>query len=309
MKVSVVASLYHSEPYVREFYSRALDAVKKTTHDYEIIFVNDGSPDRSKEIVLELQAKDRRVTLVDLSRNFGHHRAIMTGLRFADGDYVFLIDTDLEEDPELFSILWEEIKDKPGLDMVFGIQQKRKGGWFEKVSGKLYYKLFSYIAGFEYPSDTLTARIMTRRYLEGLRSFPEKELDIWGLFLLNGFAQKGIVVNKKHKGSSTYTFRRKIKMAIDSITSLTHRPLYFIFFMGLVITTISFINILYIVYRKIIHNITVEGWASILASVWFIGGIIMFTLGIIAIYLSRIFLEVKNRPLTVIRQVYRVNEH
>ncbi|MEO6611796.1 MAG: glycosyltransferase family 2 protein [Chitinophagaceae bacterium] len=306
MKISVVTTLFYSDLYIREFYQRVMKEIKKISSDYEIVFVNDGSPDKSKETVLELQTADHHIVVVDLSRNFGHHRAMMTGLQFAEGDYIFLIDSDLEEDPEIFSLLWEKLEASPELDMVYGIQQKRKGGYFERASGNIYYKLFYYIAGFEYPSDTLTARIMSRRYIDGLKTFREKEVDLWGLFMLNGFKQEGILVHKKHKGTSTYTFRRKMKLAIDAIVSLTSRPLYFIFFLGIIISSISFFNILWILYRKIIHHKEVEILSGILASVWFIGGIIMFTLGIISIYLSRIFLEVKNRPLSVIKQVYKI---
>lgn len=221
------------------------------------------------------------------------------------GDFVFLIDTDLEEDPELFSLFWEKLQHLPDTDVVYGVQQKRKGGFFEKKSGSLFYRLFYYIAGFEYPSNTLTARIMTKRYVDALKNFGEKEMDLWGIFLLNGFKQEGIQVTKKDKGKTTYTFRRKFRIAVDSITSLTNRPLYFIFFLGLLITFISVIAIITITVQSLINNTLVDTGHIILLSLWLIGGIIMFTLGIIAIYISKIFLEVKNRPLSVIKQVYK----
>lgn len=308
MKVSVVATLFYSDPYIREFYRRVTEEVKKITGDYEIIFVNDGSPDSSGNTVLELQAADPRIILVDLSRNFGHHRAILTGLHMTTGDFVFLIDTDLEEDPELLGFLWERLQGLPDTDVVYGVQQKRKGGFFERTSGSLFYRLFYYIAGFEYPSNTLTARIMSKRYVETLKNFGEKEMDLWGIFLLNGFKQQGIPVTKKNKGKTTYTFRRKFRIAVDSITSLTNRPLYFIFFLGLLITLISVIAIMAIFVESIMYNTLVDTGHMILLSLWLIGGIIMFTLGIIAIYISKIFLEVKNRPLSVIKHVYKKND-
>jgi putative glycosyltransferase len=308
MKISIVATLYYSEGYIAEFYRRVTAAVKKITPDYEIVFVNDGSPDKSLEKVLAIQQEDSRVMLVDLSRNFGHHKAIMTGLRFAEGDYVFLIDTDLEEEPELLTVFWSELQAKPDLDVVYGIQKSRKGGWFERISGYLFYKLFNFIAGYEYPANPFTARLMSQRYIQGLRTFNEKEIDLWGLFILNGFKQAGLTLTKKSKGTTTYTFKRKLRIAVDTITSFTSRPLYIIFLVGLFITLVSTINIIYIVYQKLAAKVTVDGYTSLFASIWFIGGGLMFTLGIIGIYLSKIFLEIKNRPLTIIKGVYKIEQ-
>lgn len=305
MKISVVTTIFFSESYLEEFHSRVSGEVKKVTNEYEIIFVNDGSPDNSKEKVLTLQQNDPNIILIDLSKNFGHHRAMLTGLHHATGDFTFLIDTDLEEDPELFSRFWEEIQKTPEYDVVYGVQQYRKGKTFERTSGKLFYRLFYYIAGYVYPSDTFTARIMSRRYLDGLKTFSEKEFDIWGLFILTGYKQRGVPVIKKSKGTTTYTLMKKIRVAIISITSLTNRPLYFIFFLGLLITIIAMVNVMVIVSRKIFFNIEVAGWAGVFASVWLIGGIIMFTLGVIGIYLSKIYMEVKNRPSTIIKHIYR----
>ncbi len=305
MKISVVTTLYYSQNYLQEFYTRTRKALLTITDQYEFVFVNDGSPDNSLEKVLQLQSADKNVVVIDLSRNFGHHKAIMTGLRFASGDYIYLIDCDLEEDPELVLTFWEEFTRIPETDVIFGIQKKRKGGFFERISGRIFYSLFSLLTNIDYPHDTLTARLMSRRYVQGIDKFTEKELDIWGLFVLNGFNQRGIYVSKKSKGTSTYTFKRKLRMAIDTITSFSSRPLYFIFLLGIFVIAFSFLNILYIIYKKIRWGIEIEGWASILASVWLIGGLVIFILGIIGIYLSKMFLEIKNRPLSIIKQIYK----
>lgn len=305
MKISVVTTLYYSQDYLQEFYDRTLKSILSLTSEYEFIFVNDGSPDSSLDKVIELQQKDKNVVIIDLSRNFGHHKAIMTGLQFVTGDYVYLIDCDLEENPEVLLPLWTELQSSPRVDVVYGIQPKRKGGFVERVSGKLFYALFSLLTSIDYPHDTLTARIMTRRYVQGMHRYKEKELDIWGLFVLNGFNQKGIFLSKGSKGTSTYTLRKKLKMAVDTITSFSSRPLYLIFVLGVFVLAFSFLNILYISYQKIIWGKEIEGWASILASVWLIGGLIIFILGILGIYLSKLFSEIKNRPLTIIRDVYK----
>lgn len=274
------------------------------TTDFELILVNDGSPDQSLSVALELQKKYPSIVIVDLSRNFGHHRAIMTGLRHATGDLVFLIDSDLEESPELLTTFYQELQAKKDVDVVFGIQDKRKGNWFERLSGFAFYKLLSVLSAIEYPANTFTARLMTKRYVDSVLAYGEKELDIWGVFVLTGYNQIGVVATKGFKGKSSYSLYKKIRMAIEIITSLSHRPLYFTFLLGIITTFISIIIICSLVYNKLVHNIDVEGWASILASVWLFGGLILLVLGVIGIYLSKIFLEIKNRPLALVKKIY-----
>jgi len=304
MKISAVTTLFHSESFIKEFYERISTAIRKITGDYEIIFVNDGSPDNSTATVLQLQETDSAVTLIELSKNFGHHKAMMTGLKFADGDFIFMIDSDLEEDPELVSIFWKELNEAGNIDVVFGIQKKRKGSWFEKFSGKGYYRFLSFISKSKYPADTLTARLMTRSYVDALKQFEEKEADLWGLFVLNGFQQKSIAVSKKNKGKTTYSLRRKIGIGIDTITTLTHRPLYIIISLGLVITFLAIINALILLINYIRIG-AINSSSLIIGSIWLIGGLILLSLGIISVYISKMFLEVKNRPLSIIRKIYR----
>lgn len=305
MKISVVSTLYHSAKYIQEFYTRITSTINRLNVDYELVFVNDGSPDESLRICLDLQKRDNKIVVVDLSRNFGHHKAIMTGLRVATGDRVFLIDIDLEEDPELLETFWNEMEQSSEVDVVFGIQQKRKGGFFERLSGRIFYKMFSLLSDIEYPHDTLTARLMTQKYVSSVLQYEEKSLEIWGVFVLTGFNQRGITVTKGYKGTSTYTLQKKLRMALESITSFSNKPLYLIFVIGLALTLFAFINIAIVAYEKIFMNVDVEGWASIVATIWLVGGIIMFMLGIIGIYLSKIFVEIKNRPLTIIRDIYK----
>jgi putative glycosyltransferase len=305
LKISVVTTLYYSEKYLPEFYSRVRDAVQKVTANYEFVFVNDGSPDNSGSIVLALQQKDDRVTLIELSRNFGHHQAILTGLQHAQGDYVYLIDCDLEEDPELLLSFWEEIIKDDNTDVVYGIQLKRKGSIFERTTGSVFYKILNLVTHFDYPANTLTARLMKKKYVSAVLQFREKALDVWAIFVLAGFNQVGIPVTKKSKGTSTYTLSRKIKMSIEIMTSLSHRPLYSIFFIGIIWVGISTVNISIILVKKWLYGAQIEGWASIMASLWLIGGVIIFLLGLIGIYLSKIFLEIKDRPLSIIKSIHR----
>jgi len=305
MKITAVTTLYCSEPYVQEFYQRVVAAIKNVTGDYELIFVNDGSPDRALQIVLDIQKHDKNVVAIDLSRNFGHHRAMMTGLQHSSGDYVFLIDSDLEEKPELFNVFWEELKGSEDVDVIYGVQHKRKGNWMERVSGRLWYLLFSALADIDYPADSLTARLMSKRYVESVVKFDEKELELWGVFVLTGFNQKSVTITKGNKGSTTYSLSKKVKMMVNSVTSFSSTPLVSFFVLGLAMTLVAAAFIVYLLVQRFIYDEVVEGWTSTLVSLWFIGGLLIFSLGVIGIYLSKMFLEIKNRPLTIIRRIHR----
>ena len=308
MKLSVITTLYCSQPYLEEFYSRLKHTVEKLEVDREFIFVNDGSPDHSREQVLLFQQKDPDIVLIDLSRNFGHHQAIYTGLEYATGDLIFLIDCDLEEAPELLLPFWSELTSDGSLDVVYGVQSKRKGDFFERNLGNIFYRLINSMTKVNYPADTLTARLMKRSYVAAILSFKERTFDIWALFVLAGFNQKGIPAMKASKGSSTYSLQRKLAISIDIITSFSQRPLYLIFFLGLIWLLISLANISIILVKKWFFDIPVEGWSSIMASIWLIGGITTFMIGTVAIYLSKLFIEAKQRPVSIIRQVYK-NKH
>ncbi len=307
MKITVLTTLYHSSAYIHEFYNRCLSSIKKKGFEYEFVFVNDGSPDDSLQKVLDLAATDPRITIIDLSRNFGHAKAIMTGLKYCVGEFVFLIDCDLEEDPELLEVFWDKLQSDKSLDVVYGVQIKRKGGFFERTSGWLFYKLISKLASVDYPCNSLTARIMTQRYVKAVTLHEERELEIWGVFVLSGFNQAAVAVNKGFRGSTTYTFRRKLAVAIDAITSLSNRPLYITFIIGFLSFFFACINVAVIIYKKLFLDVDIEGWASTVASIWLVGGMILFVLGIFGIYLSKMFNEIKGRPLSIIKEIYKKN--
>ncbi|MBS1505277.1 MAG: glycosyltransferase family 2 protein [Bacteroidetes bacterium] len=304
MKLSIVTTMYYSRNYLQEFYARTISVVKALDIPYEFIFVDDGSPDDSLLVTLQLQNTDTNIKVVELSRNYGHQRAIMTGLQQATGDYIYLIDCDLEEPPELLAQFWKIITEEKGVDVVYGVQIKRKGTWFEKLSGRLFYKIVSVLSSVEYPADTLTARIMNRVYVDSVLRFQEKELDLWSVFALVGFNQRAMPATKLYKGSTTYTFRKKLKLALEIITSFSHRPLYLTFVLGIFSFIVAAGNISYIVYKKMVLKTDVEGWTSIIASIWLVGGMILLVLGVFGIYLSKMFLEIKNRPMTIIKNVF-----
>ena len=306
MKLSIVTTLYKSALYIDEFYIRITKEAKKITDDYEIIFLDDGSPDDSLEKAIALYKNDKKVKVIELSRNFGHHKAIMTGLSHANGDFIFLIDVDLEEKPELLSSFWKEIHSCKDIDVVYGAQESRKGNWFEKWSGGLFWKIINFLSTTKVPHNIITARLTTKQYNKELLRYKESELFIGGIWADAGFKQKEMKVDKLSSSQTTYTIHKKISLLINSVTSFSSKPLVYIFNIGLVITSISFLFILKLIFDKIFLNISFEGWTSIIVSIWFFGGLIILLLGIIGIYLSKIFIEVKNRPYTIVKKIYGV---
>src|ERR1051325_4406526 len=180
MRLSIVTTLYRSAPYIGEFCRRAGEAAARITDDYEIVLVNDGSPDDSLAVAVAAYERDPHIRVIDLSRNFGHHRAMMTGLAHARGDRVFLLDADLEQQPELLPQFAAEME-RSGADVVYGVQSKRTGGLGERVIGSLYYKLFNFLSSTEIPANIVTMRLMTRRYVAALVRHREREILIGGL--------------------------------------------------------------------------------------------------------------------------------
>lgn len=305
MKLSVVTTLYKSSPYIDEFYTRVSQEAQKITDDYEIIFVDDGSPDDSLQKAVALHEKDNKVKVIELSRNFGHHKAIMTGLSHAKGEFVFLIDCDLEEEPELLGQFWEKLQIEQDVDVVYGVQESRKGSWFEKFSGEVFYKIFNFFSGTKIPKNFLTIRLMKQSYVYNLISFKEKEIVFSILTVLTGFNTKELIVKKLNHSPTTYSTWTKIKLLFSIITASSSKPLWLAFNSGLVITISSLAYILYLVYRKVIYNIGTDGWTSVMVSISFFGGMIILFLGIIGIYLAEIFEEVKNRPLTIVKKIHK----
>ena len=304
MKLSVVATLYRSEAYIPEFCERASAAARQISgNNYEIVLVNDGSPDRSLDIAVAISESDPHVVVVDLSRNFGHHRAMMTGLAHARGEHVFLLDSDLEEEPE-WLILFQAQMAAQHCDVVFGVQQTRKGGWFERWSGDLYYRLLPMISGIDMPRSMVTARLMTRRYVDALVLHQEREIDIGGLWVITGFEQQPQVIKKHSTSESTYSLRHRFSLLINSITAFSNLPLIGIFYVGLAMLLVSGAFASFFVAQWLIIDRPVSGWTSVIVSLWLIGGMVILFLGVIGIYLAKMFSEVKRRPYTIIRKVY-----
>jgi putative glycosyltransferase len=308
MKLSIVATMYNSAPYIVEFCRRAADAAQKLDSEYEIVLVNDGSPDGSLDIAVRLSERDNTIVVVDLSRNFGHHKAMMTGLAHAQGEQVFLVDIDLEEEPEWLTTFSEKIV-REHCDVVYGVQEQRKGGYFERWSGQIFYRLFHVLSGLELPKNIVTARLMTRRYVDALLRHNEREVFLAGLWHITGFEQRPQLIKKLCTSETTYTFRRKMSILVNSVTSFSNAPLVGIFYIGVVISFTALFYTAYIIMFWLFLAKPLSGWTSVMASIWLLGGLIISFIGVVGIYLSKIFSETKQRPYTIVRHVYGKNTH
>jgi putative glycosyltransferase len=306
MRISVVSSLYNSAEFISELHRRLSETLKRITDDYEIILVNDGSPDASLTVALEIIKKGKsHLKLVDLSRNCGQHKALITGLKHATGDFVFMMDSDLEEEPEWIEQFWAKLQKYNGeVDVIYGVQSTRRGKLFERLSGRTFYKVFNLLSAVKVQNNPIPFRLMTKRYVDALLQFKEQEVFFLGISLLAGFEQRSILVQKHTSSSTTYNIIKKIDQFINAITSFSKRPLMFVFYLGAIISSLSFIFLLMILIQYLFFGVSVEGWTSLIVSIWLVGGIMIFCTGIIGIYLSKIFIEVKNRPYSIIKNIY-----
>lgn len=304
MKLSVVTTLYKSAAYVREFHERMSAAARACVgDDYEIIMVNDGSPDESLHLAIELARKNPDLRVVDLSRNFGHHKAIMTGLEYATGSRIYLIDSDLEEEPEWLSAFAEQM-DQSRCDVVYGVQAQRKGGLFERWSGGWFYGGMKVLTGMDLPENVVTARLMSHQYVQALLSHREREVFLAGLWHTTGFDQRPRVVKKHSTSETTYTLRRKLSILVNSVTSFSNAPLIGIFYIGMVISMFAAAYFAYLLVNWALLSRPLSGWTSVMASIWLLGGMIISFVGVVGIYLSRVYSETKQRPYTIVKQVY-----
>lgn len=304
MKLSVVATLYQSAPCIQEFCQRTSVVAREfAAEDYEIVLVNDGSPDNSLALAVQLSSQDEHIVVVDLSRNFGHHKAMMTGLAYASGDHIFLIDSDLEEEPECLANFYTQLT-HDACDVVYGVQERRKGSWFERWSGQWFYRLFKLLTGLALPENVITARLMTKRYVEALLLHREREVFMAGLWHITGFDQRAQRVRKHSTSETTYTFRRKMSLLVNSVTSFSNAPLVGIFYIGVSISVLTALYILYLCLQWLYWAKPLSGWTSVIASIWLLGGMVISFIGVVGIYLSKIFSEIKQRPYTIVRHVY-----
>lgn len=303
MKLSIVTTLYRSAAHIAEFHRRASEAARRVTGDYEIVMVDDGSPDNSLQVACALAETDPHLRVVELSRNFGHHKALMAGLDHARGELCFLIDSDLEEDPALLGTFLDKMR-ATDCDVVYGYEETREGNTLKSKGGALAWHLINWLLSIDVPRNHCTVRLMRREYVDALLLHREANTVIGGLWVITGFRQLGAAISKKHRKETTYSLLMRVASLVNAITSFSTVPLHFMVALGMAVSFASFGFGLFVILRKLIYN-SAAGWASLIASIWFIGGVIVLCLGVIGLYVSKIFIETKNRPYTIVRRVHQ----
>jgi putative glycosyltransferase len=306
-KLSVITTLFNSERDINQFYKALLSEIQEVTENYEIIFVDDGSSDQSLQIALDIVANNEKVSVLELSKNFGHHKAIFTGLQYSSGELVFLIDVDLEESPKLLKTFLIAMN-KEFSDVVFGVQDKREGGFIKRVLGGLGWKIIDYLYTVKIPKNQCTVRLMNRNFVDALMQYREANLVFGGITSLMGFKQVGVKISKVDRNKSSYSFRNRLSVLVDGVTSFSDKPLNFMVVFGVFMMFTNTLVGMYLIFQKIFFNAAV-GWSSLMVSIWFLNGMVMLCLGIIGIYIAKIFIESKKRPLTIVRTKYgKINE-
>ncbi len=303
--LSLVVPIWNEEEVIPELYRRVVDVMDRTGEIWELVTVNDGSRDRSLEVLLELQQQDSRVKVIDFSRNFGHQIAITAGMDFADGDAVIVMDADLQDPPEV--ILDMVAHWRKGYEVVYAVRAGREGETrFKLWTAKLFYRLIQTIANIDIPLDTGDFRLMDRRAILAMRRLREKHRFMRGLSSWVGFRQIGVEYRRAERfaGETKYPLRKMLSLAMIAITSFSYLPLQLATYMGFLLAALSLIGIVATVILRLSGSLFFQGQATTLVSVLFLGGIQLIFLGIIGEYLGRIYDEVKGRPLYLISHAY-----
>jgi glycosyltransferase involved in cell wall biosynthesis len=303
-RYSIVAPAYNEEPTLAELNRRIAEVMDTTGESWELIIVNDGSQDRTSEVVKELHAADPRVKLVDFSRNFGHQLAVTAGLDHARGDAVVMIDADLQDPPEVILDMIERWKD--GYEVVYAVRSEREGEtWFKEFTAKVFYRLIYRITDVDIPMDTGDFRLLDRSALDVLNDMRERHRFIRGMSVWVGFRQTGVTYKRRARvaGETKYPFRKMLRFALDAITSFSYLPLQLASYLGFAIAGLSGVLILAVILLRLLGSKSPPfyGQASTLVAVLFLGGVQLISIGIIGEYLGRIYDEVKARPLYIVR--------
>jgi glycosyltransferase involved in cell wall biosynthesis len=303
-RYSIIAPCFNEEGVLHELHRRIQEVMDQTGESWELVLINDGSRDRTAEIMRELHAADPRIKVVDFARNFGHQIAVTAGLDYALGDAVVIIDADLQDPPEVILEMidcWKE-----GYEVVYAVRTERKGEtWFKEFTAKLFYRIIYRITDVDIPLDTGDFRLMDRKVVEAMKQMREKHRFIRGMTSWVGFRQTGVeyVREERYAGETHYPFRKMFKFALDAITSFSYAPLQLATYLGFIIAGVSAIAALLVVFARLFMGATpFYGQATTLVAVLFLGGVQLITLGIIGEYLGRISDEVKDRPLYVVTE-------
>lgn len=307
VKYSIVVPVYNEEEVIHETYRRLTEVMRSTKEAYELLFVNDGSKDRTAEIIKEYSEQDPAVVLLDFARNFGHQIAITAGMDYARGEAVVVIDADLQDPPELILEMIE--KWKQGFDVVYAKRTKRKGEtYFKKQTAAMFYRFLRAMTDIDIPLDTGDFRLLDRKVCNQMNSIQEKNRFVRGLVSWVGFKQIAVEYERDERlaGESKYPLKKMLKLSMDGITSFSYKPLKLASYAGVTLSGIGFIYLLVVLYLKLFTDSTITGWSSLIVIQLFFSGIILIILGMIGEYIGRIYDETKNRPLYIVREKYQL---
>ena len=300
--ISVVTPVYRAEDCLEELYRRLAAALAGITQDFEIVMVEDCGGDRSWDIIRDLARRDSRVKGMQFSRNFGQHSGITAGLDHCDGDWVVVMDCDLQDRPEEIPRLYAKARE--GHDIVIARRARRQHPPLKRVQSWMFYRLFNYLADMDYDPQSGNFRIISRRIVEQYRRLRERSRFFGSLMTWMGFPAASIEVQdaERYAGRSTYTFAKLWGLASDTIIAYSDKPLRLAVRFGFIVAALAFAYGLAIFVRALLYGTPVEGWASLIVSIYFVGGIIIALLGVIGIYLGKTYDETKGRPLYIVHE-------
>ncbi|RZK44935.1 MAG: glycosyltransferase [Hymenobacter sp.] len=299
--LSIVVPLYNEEANVEALYQRLKAVVGAMGVSYELIFINDGSRDRTLALARELSQRDAHVRYIDLSRNFGHQIAVSAGLDHTRGEAVVIIDADLQDPPELITQLYAKLK--TGYEVVYAKRLSRPGENVAKLAtAKLFYRMLAAITHISIPVDTGDFRIISRKVVEALKRMPEQNKFLRGQISWIGFRQTYVEYDRAQRaaGETGYTYSKMIRLALDGITAFSDFPLKIASLSGFFVSGVAFLIMLYTLYSRFISHEYQPGWASLMISILFLGGVQLIAIGIIGEYIGRLSTNVRQRPLYLI---------
>ncbi|WP_211252034.1 glycosyltransferase family 2 protein [Vibrio rhizosphaerae] len=305
MNISVIIPVYGAPNILEELVSRLSKVLTSITTDFEIILVNDACPKGSWSVISNIiKQGNRNVVGMNLSRNFGQHRAIAAGLNYCSGDYAIVMDCDLQDVPE--EILKLVAKAQEGYDVVFGRRAVRQDSFFKKFTANLYYRLFNYLTGFTTDPAVANFSIISRKVIDSYNTMPEQNRPYSYFISWLGFNRQDIDIqhSARPEGKSSYTFSKLLEFAIDNIISETNRPLKIGIKIGFIFSLLSFLFGVFLCIKWYLGDV-VEGWTSVVVSIFFTSGMIMANFGLLGLYLGKTFDETKRRPLYIISDIER----
>ena len=302
MQLSIVSPVYHGEKMVEQLVERISKSVSTITPDYEIILVNDASPDNSWLKIKELCANNNRVKGINLSRNFGQHYAISAGLSLCSGEWIVVMDCDLQDRPEEIPHLYNKAQE--GFDIVYARRVVRHDGFFKRISSKIFHSVFDWLSGIKTDSSISNFGVYNKIVIDEYNKMGEVARSFDSLIKYLGFNTAAVDVqhDSRGDGKSSYTLKKLLSLSFDVMISNTNKPLKMAIGFGFFMSFISFCLAVFNVIAKYVGNIGVEGYTSTVFSIWFVGGILLMMLGILGLYVGKIFDQVKQRPIFVIRE-------